>query len=103
MIIKTITPQQNKAPGFDQDAFALLCKALCHPARLKIIEYLKQVNQCVCGKIVDILPLAQSTVSQHLKILKEADLIHGEVDGPRICYCLNQEVFNKFKKMALDL
>ncbi len=103
MIKKTITPQKNKDPDLDQEVFALLCKALCHPARLKIIEYLKQVNQCVCGKIVDILPLAQSTVSQHLKILKEADLIRGEVDGPRICYCLNQEVFNKFKKMALDL
>jgi ArsR family transcriptional regulator len=103
MIKKTAFQEHSKAPEPDQEVFALLCKALCHPARLKIIEYLKQVNQCVCGKIVDVLPLAQSTVSQHLKILKEADLIRGEVDGPRICYCLNQEVFDKFKKMALDL
>jgi ArsR family transcriptional regulator len=104
MIEKSISqPDQNPAPDFEPEAFALLCKALCHPARLRIIEYLKQENRCVCGKIVDVLPLAQSTVSQHLKILKEADLIRGEVDGPRICYCLNQAVFNQFKKMALDL
>jgi ArsR family transcriptional regulator len=86
-----------------QESFAILCKALAHPARLKIIHYLKEVNQCICGNIVDILPLSQSTVSQHLKILKEANLIQGEVDGPRTCYCLNPEMFDKFKKMAADL
>ena len=92
-----------KVSPLDQETFAALCKALAHPARLKIIEYLKQVNQCICGKIVDILPLSQSTVSQHLKILKEAHLIQGEVDGPRTCYCLNIEMFEKFKKMAAEL
>jgi DNA-binding transcriptional ArsR family regulator len=76
---------------------------LCHPARLKIIQYLKQIDQCLCGTIVDTLPLSQSTVSQHLKVLKEAGLIHGEIDGPRTCYCLDRETFGKFKKMAAEL
>jgi len=103
-VVKRITylKQEKKGP-MDQEAFALLCKALCHPARLKIIQFLKQVDQCICGSIVDILPLSQSTVSQHLKILKEADFIRGEVDGPRTCYCLNHEMFDKFKKMAAEL
>ena len=87
----------------DAETFTTLCKALCHPARLKIIRYLKEVDQCICGAIVDTLPLSQSTVSQHLKVLKEADLIRGEVDGPRTCYCLNQEMFDQFKKMAAEL
>jgi ArsR family transcriptional regulator, arsenate/arsenite/antimonite-responsive transcriptional repressor len=87
----------------DQESFALLCKALSHPARLKIIQYLKEVDQCICGTIVETLPLAQSTVSQHLKVLKKSDLIRGEVDGPRTCYCLNPGVLEKFKKMAAGL
>jgi ArsR family transcriptional regulator len=103
MIKKMATQEQTTDTELDQETFALLCKALGHAARLKIIDYLKQENQCICGKIVDILPLAQSTVSQHLKILKAAGLIRGEVDGPRICYCLNKEAFDKFKKMAADL
>jgi DNA-binding transcriptional ArsR family regulator len=94
---------RDKKTQGDRETFSLLCKALCHPARLKIIQYLKQVDQCVCGTIVDSLPLSQSTVSQHLKVLKEADLIRGEVDGPRTCYCLNQEMFDRFKKMAAEL
>ncbi len=87
----------------DQEAFALVCKALGHPARIKIMEYLKEADKCVCGKIVRILPLAQSTVSQHLKCLKQAGLIWGEVDGPNTCYCLNKEVISKFKKTVESL
>ena len=98
-----MTINHGKSPEEDQINLAMMCKALGHPARLKIIDYLKQVDQCICGKIVDILPLSQSTVSQHLKILKEANLICGEVDGPRTCYCLNKAMFAKFKKMAEDL
>lgn len=94
---------EDHQTSLERDHFALLCKALGHPVRLKIIRYLKQVNQCVCGSIVETLPLSQSTVSQHLKILKEAHLIHGEVDGPRTCYCLNPETFENFKKMAAEL
>jgi ArsR family transcriptional regulator len=84
----------------DSDIFAKICKALAHPARIKIIEHLKMIDQCVCGEIVKILPLAQSTVSQHLKCLKEAGLIKGEVEGPCTCYFLNKDVLKQFKKMA---
>ncbi len=66
---------------------ARLAKALGHPARVKILRFLLEREECVVGAIVDELPLAQSTVSQHLKVLRETGLIHGEVDGPRICYC----------------
>ncbi len=76
----------------DEDAaneqLARLAKALGHPARVAIIRLLARRDTCVCGEIVDELPLAQSTVSQHLKQLKEAGLIRGEVDGPRVCYCV---------------
>lgn len=84
------------------EAFAKICKALGHPARIKIITYLKSAGCCICGKIVEIMPLAQSTVSQHLKILKEAGLVKGEVEGPSTCYCLNMEIIDKFKKTAVD-
>ncbi len=87
----------------DAEELALVCKALGHPARIKIMEYLKETNKCVCGKIVRILPLAQSTVSQHLKQLKEAGLIWGEVEGPNTCYCLNEEAIKKFKKTVESL
>jgi ArsR family transcriptional regulator, arsenate/arsenite/antimonite-responsive transcriptional repressor len=103
MVKKYSTLICEKNTPIDPEVFAAMCKALSHPARLKIINYLKQVNQCICGKIVDILPLSQSTVSQHLKILKEANLIWGEVDGPRTCYCLNSEMFDQFKKMVSEL
>jgi ArsR family transcriptional regulator len=67
----------------------LLARALGHPARIDILRVLARRTACVCGEIVDELPLAQSTVSQHLKVLKEAGLIQGTIDGPRTCYCLD--------------
>lgn len=103
MVRKISTITQEKKQKDDRTVMAMVCKALGHPARLKIVDYLKEVDRCLCGKIVDILPLSQSTVSQHLKILKESNLIWGEVDGPRTCYCLNKEMLAKFKKMAADL
>lgn len=69
---------------------ANLFKALAHPVRIKIIKHLLQEDYCVCGRIVEVFPLAQSTVSQHLKILKDAGLIQGEVTGPKTCYCVNK-------------
>jgi len=72
-------------------------KAIAHPARLAILKILAERNECICGEIVDVLPLAQSTVSQHLKELKNAGLIDGTVDGPRSCYCINWKAFEKFK------
>jgi ArsR family transcriptional regulator, arsenate/arsenite/antimonite-responsive transcriptional repressor len=75
-------------PDLDPDEeLARLAKALGHPARVKILRFLLEQNECMAGAIADVLPLAQSTVSQHLKVLREAGLIHGEVDGVRICYC----------------
>jgi ArsR family transcriptional regulator len=93
---------RDKKMQEDRETFALLCKALGHPSRVRIIQYLKAVDQCICGTIVDILPLSQSTVSQHLKVLKEAGLIRGEIDGPRTSYCLNKGTYNQFKKMAAE-
>jgi ArsR family transcriptional regulator len=66
---------------------ARVAKALAHPARVAILRVLLNRNACVCGDIVEELPLAQSTVSQHLKVLKEAGLIQGTIDGPSVCYC----------------
>lgn len=99
---------QNTSPiksdiPFGADTFAAVCKALGHPTRLKIIHYLKTIDRCVCGEIVNILPLAQSTVSQHLKILKAAGLIKGDVEGPRTCYCLDTDKIEQFKRMVSGL
>src|SRR5574339_58947 len=79
----------------EQD-LASFAKALAHPARIAILKVLAQKNECICGDIVDVLPLAQSTVSQHLKELKNAGLITGETNGPRSCYCINWKAFEKF-------
>lgn len=75
---------------------AAFAKAISHPARIAILGLLAKRNECICGEIVDVLPLAQSTVSQHLKELKNAGLIDGETDGPRSCYCINWKAFEKF-------
>ena len=87
----------------DPERFAHISKALGHPTRVEIVQYLKAINRCVCQEIVDVLPLSQSTVSQHLKILKEAGVVQGEVEGPCTCYCLNQNVINSYKKMVQTL
>src|SRR5580765_8884703 len=79
----------------EQD-LANFAKAISHPARIAILKVLAQNNECICGEIVEILPLAQSTVSQHLKELKNAGLIDGTIDGPRSCYCINWKAFEKF-------
>ena len=88
----------HKKESFSQKEqdLAAFSKALSHPARIAILKVLAQHNECICGEIVDILPLAQSTVSQHLKELKMAGLIDGSIDGPRSCYCINWKVFEKF-------
>ncbi len=83
-----------------QDRFAGMCKALAHPARVRIVRMLLSVETCVCGDIVDSLPLAQSTVSQHLKVLKDAGLVMGTIDGPRTCYCLDREALAEFKALS---
>lgn len=82
------------------DELAALGKALGHPARVQILRILVRKNACVCGDIVDELPLAQSTVSQHLKVLKDAGLIRGEVDGPRVCYCIEPRTLRRLKALV---
>ena len=73
-----------------------MARALSHPARIAILKVLAQKSECICGEIVEVLPLAQSTVSQHLKELRNAGLIDGSVDGPRSCYCVNWKAFERF-------
>ena len=81
-----------------QNAIATQAKALGHPARIAIIEYLLKVDSCICGDIVNELPLAQPTISQHLKELKNAGLIKGEVEGNAICYCIDEKAIEKLNQ-----
>ena len=90
------------APPTDA-ALAAWAKALAHPARVQILRTLAARGTCVCGQIVDALPLAQSTVSQHLKVLKEAGLIRGDIDGPRTCYCLDAGALARAQTALADL
>ena len=82
---------------------AALAWAVAHPARVRILRILIARRACVCGELVDQMPLAQSTVSQHLKILKEAGLVQGEVDGPKVCYCVNPEGLARLKELVAAL
>ena len=80
-----------------------VAKALSHPARIKILQVLTDKNRCICGEIVEVLPLSQSTVSQHLKELKRVGLIDGEVEGPKTCYCINYEKLDAVQQMFTSL
>lgn len=82
---------------------AELAKALGHPARVAILRILAGQNTCFCGDITEQIPLAQSTVSQHLKALKKAGLITGEIDGVRTCYCLNPDGIQELKTLLSEL
>jgi ArsR family transcriptional regulator len=83
--------------GKKEQYLSTFAKALGHPARIAILKMLAQKNECICGELVEVLPLAQSTVSQHLKELSNAGLINGSIDGPRSCYCINWKEFEIFK------
>ncbi|MBC7523439.1 MAG: winged helix-turn-helix transcriptional regulator [Flavobacterium sp.] len=80
-----------------QNELSILFKALSHPARVAIIEYLLKVDKCICGDIVHELPLAQPTISQHLKELKNARIIKGTIEGTAICYCIDTDTLKKFE------
>lgn len=84
-------------PSPDTEALARMFKALGHPTRIKIVEHLIRINTCVCGDIVDIFPFSQSTISQHLKQLKEAGIVCGEVEGPRTYFCVDKQVLKQLK------
>jgi ArsR family transcriptional regulator, arsenate/arsenite/antimonite-responsive transcriptional repressor len=88
---------------FDDHELALLAKAIAHPARVRILRLLAEREACVCGELVDELPLAQSTVSQHLKILKNAGLIRGEIAPPQVCYCLEPRGLRRLKTLLGSL
>lgn len=89
----------SKTNEFDEkeSRLAEIAKALSHPARVKILKILAATNACMCGEIVDMLPLSQATVSQHLKELKRVGLIKGEIDGPKVCYCIDKSVYEESK------
>ena len=82
-----------------QNRIADLAKALAHPARIAILELLAKRNECVCGDIVQELPLSQATVSQHLAELKRAGLITGDIIGPRVCYCINHKTWDEAHRL----
>jgi DNA-binding transcriptional ArsR family regulator len=86
-----------------QNELAMLAKALGHPARIAILQFLIKSKACMCGDIVNELPLSQSTVSQHLSELKKAGLIKGDIDGPSVCYCIDEKVWSKAKKSLQSL
>jgi ArsR family transcriptional regulator len=77
-----------------QNELASMAKALAHPARIAILEHLLEINTCVCGDLVNVIDLAQPTISQHLKELKTAGLIKGSIEGTRVCYCIDEERWN---------
>lgn len=85
------TEQQNQT--------ATIFKALGHPARIAIVEYLLKAKSCICGDIVNEFPLAQPTISQHLKELKNAGIIQGSIEGKTVCYCLNPDIIYKLESM----
>jgi ArsR family transcriptional regulator, arsenate/arsenite/antimonite-responsive transcriptional repressor len=91
-----------EGPEADEE-LADLAKALGHPARVQIMRLLVRREACICGDIVDELPLAQSTVSQHLKVLKGVGLIRGDIDGPRVCYCVEPRVLRRLKALMGSL
>lgn len=95
----------TKTEGFTkaQVELAAMTKALGHPARIAILQFLAARKACVCGDIVDEMPLSQSTVSQHLKELKNAGLIKGDIDGPSVCYCIDEKNWNKVQKNLSEL
>jgi len=80
-----------------QNKLASMMKALAHPARIAIIQYLVKVQGCICGDLVEELGLAQATISQHLKELKNAGLIKGTIDGTSVCYCIDGKVWNQYR------
>lgn len=81
----------GKASNLDVDDVALMCKALGHPARVQLVKHLAEFGECYFGSLTDILPLAPSTISKHVSILKEAGLIQGSSDEQRVCYCVNRD------------
>ena len=98
-----IRMMKRRAPGKADEELASLAWGLAHPARVSILRLLLLRGECICGAIVDSLPLAQATVSQHLKVLKETGWIEGEIVGPRVCYCPTQGARARFELLLQSL
>ena len=81
----------------DQNELAQIAKTLAHPARIAILQFLAKQNTCICNDIVEEIGLAQATISQHLKELKQAGLVQGNIEGAGICYCINHDVWTNYK------
>jgi len=90
-------------PAIDAEELAMLCKALGHPARVQLLNYLSAYGACYFGSLADVLPLAASTISQHVSVLKQAGLIIGSSDEQRVCYCVNTERLDQLKQMISTL
>ena len=97
------TPPESRTWTAEEEDLARLANALAHPLRLRILRLLRQRGECVCGALVDELPRAQSTVSQHLKVLKDAGLVQGEVEPPRVCYLVDMTALGRLKQLVDDL
>lgn len=93
-----IKSSKSKTFTISDTQLARYAKALAHPARVAILQLLIKKQACICGDIVDELPLSQSTVSQHLKELKEAGLIKGDINGVKVCYCIDEKEWEIAKK-----
>lgn len=94
----------NAKPDLKEfEPLAGACKALSHPARLAILQTLAQRGSCICGDIVEVMPLSQATVSQHLKVLKDAGLVEGRIDGPRSCYCISSRAMGTLRESLEQL
>lgn len=101
MTLKTIEKPEDFSTK--DVTLAKYAKALSHPARIAILNLLIQKKTCICGDIVEELPLAQSTVSQHLKVLKEVGLIKGDIEGSTVCYCIDENEWEIAKSILQDL
>jgi ArsR family transcriptional regulator, lead/cadmium/zinc/bismuth-responsive transcriptional repressor len=86
-----------------QNKMAEVAKAFNHPARVAILEYLLDNNTCICNDLVDVLPLSQSTITQHLKELKQIGIIKGEVEGPKVNYCIDENVWEEAKDIFINM
>jgi ArsR family transcriptional regulator len=96
-------PKSRRAPGKAEEELAALAWGIAHPARVAIMRLLLERGGCICGDVVNSLPLAQATVSQHLKVLRESGWIEGEIDGPRVCYCPTAGAAERFKQLLSSL
>jgi ArsR family transcriptional regulator len=101
--LPVITETSSSNPSAADAELSKLAWAVAHPARVRLLRILKERATCVCGELVEAMPLAQSTVSQHLKTLKEAGLVQGEIEGPKVCYCVDSDGLKRLKSLIAGL